>query len=879
MKSFLALFSLLMTLAHAPAKDSLPAVPTLPDRPAQVFTLENGLTLIIEEDHSAPVASVQAWCATGSIDEGKWMGAGLSHILEHMLFKGTQDRKAGDIARQIQDRGGYINAYTSFDRTVFWIDVPAEGVSEAVGILSDAMMNSTLPEDEYVREQEVIRREFAMGFDDPGRQSSELMLRTVFSESPFRHPIIGYLDVYNKLKRDDVMAYYKARYAPNNLTFVIAGDVDTQKVREQVEEAFKHYPRQPLEPLYVASEPGQIGRREAHEEFPTKLTRLSLAWRVPGLTDPDTPALELLGDVLGSGRSSILNQQLREKQHIVHSVDAGMFSLQTDGVFIIQALCDPARRIAAEKEALAAVERIKETGGTEAELEKARRSMLAHQLAGLATARGKASDLGSNWLLTKNVNFSKDYLSAIARVTTADLKRVAQKYLRADRLNVTSLNPAGTLVGKNGAERGPIQSEVKKFVLSNGLPLLVREDPRLPLVSMYAAFRGGLLAEKAENNGITRLLSRTILKGTKNRTAAQVVEQIESAGGRIGADNGNNSFSVSVEVMRPDVALGLKVLADVLQNPVFPEKEVELEKAAQIAGIKAEEEQITAVARNVLRENLFKNHPYALRASGRVESVEKISPADLMAFKKEYVVAENGVLAVFGDVKAEEVLKLVEEDFGRMPAGELTLANPPSPVAPSAPVNVVEERNKQQAVVMIGYPGADVRSPDRTLLDLLNEASNDLGSRFFNRIREQMGLAYFVGAGNFSGLAPGSFVFYLGTDPKKVDAVTAELQDEINTLSKDGLTEEELARAKKKLLGSEAIRNQSNSAFAASVAVDELVGLGFDNYLRRRKQVESATIEDVRRAAAKYFGTPSRVEVIVRPPEKTAANHVPNPQS
>ena len=880
MKSLFALFSLLvMTLAHAPAKDSLPEVPTLPESSAQVFTLDNGLTLIVEEDHTAPVASVQAWCATGSIDEGKWMGAGLSHILEHMLFKGTEDRKAGDIARQIQDRGGYINAYTSFDRTVYWIDVPSDGASEAVAILADAMMNSTLPEDEYVKEQEVIRREFAMGFDDPGRQSSQLMLRTVFSESPFRHPIIGYLDVYNKLKRDDVVEYYKARYAPNNLTFVVAGDVDAQKIREQVEEAFKKYSRQPLAPLYVASEPEQIGRRDAHEEFPTELTRLSLAWRVPGLASRDTPALELLGDVLGSGRSSLLNQELREKRQIVHSIDSGVFSLQTDGVFVIQALCDPAQRSAVEKEALDVVERIKQTGGTQAELDKARRSMLASQLAGLATARGRASDLGSNWLLTRNVNFSKDYLEAIGRVTTADLKRVAREYLRSDRLNVTSLNPPGTLAAKTGTGPEVVRSEVKKFVLSNGLRLLVREDPRLPLVSMYASFRGGLLAEKPENNGITRLLSRSLLKGTKNRTAAQVVEQVEGAGGQIGSDNGNNSFSVSVEVMKPDLALGLEVLADVLQNPVFPEKEVELEKAAQIATIKAEDEQVTAVARNILREKLFEHHPYALRTSGRAESVGRLSPADLKAFKEQFIVAENGVLAVFGDIKAEEVLRLVEKDFGAMPAGELALADAPKPVAPAAPLNVIEERNKQQAVVMIGYPGSDVLSPDRTLLDLLNEASNDLGSRFFNRIREQMGLAYFVGAGNFAGLVPGSFVFYLGTDPKKVDAVTAELQDEINGLSRDGLTEEELARAKKKLIGSEAIRNQSNSAFAANVAVDELVGLGFDNYLRRRKEVESATVGEVRNAAAKYFATPSRVEVIVRPPEKTAANQTPHPQS
>ena len=321
---------------------------------------------------------------------------------------------------------------------------------------------------------------------------------------------------------------------------------------------------------------------------------------LPGLTHPDTPALELLGDVLGSGRSSMLNQELRGKQHTVHSVDAGMFSLQTDGVFVIQALCDPAERSTAEMQALAVVERIKKDGGSQAELDKARRSMLANQLSSLSTMRGKASDLGSNWLLTRNTNFSKDYLNAIARVTTEDLKRVAQQYLRPDRLNVTSLNPRGSGVESEKRESEAPRSEVKKFVLRNGLRLLVREDSTLPLVSIYAAFRGGLLAETPENNGITRLLSRTMLKGTSNRTAAQLAEEIESAGGRMGADSGNNSFSVSVEVDEPDLALGLDVVSDVLQNPAFPQSEVTLKRGAQIAAIKAEDEQITAVARNVM---------------------------------------------------------------------------------------------------------------------------------------------------------------------------------------------------------------------------------------------------------------------------------------
>jgi zinc protease len=882
MKSFLALSALFMMTALAPAKDARtqpPVAPALPESKAQVFTLKNGLTIIVEEDHSSPVASVQAWCGTGSINEGKWMGSGLSHILEHMLFKGTETRKVGDISRQVQDRGGYINAYTSFDRTVYWIDVPADGAAEAVDIVADAMMNSTLPEDEYVKEQEVIRREFAMGFDDPNRQSSLLMLRTVFGESPFRHPVIGYLDIYNKLTRDDVMEYYKARYAPNNLTFVIVGDVDAQKIRQQLETFFEKYPRRAIEPVLVTSEPEQIGRRDAHEEFPTELTRLALTWRIPGLTDPDTPALELLGDVLGSGRSSILNQKIREQLRLAHSIDAGMFSLQTDGVWGIDAMCDPDKRQAVEKEALAIVEKVKKDGVSQAALDKARRSMLSRQISGLSTARGKASDLGSSWLLTRNPNFSKDYLDAIAKVTTADLERVANKYLREDRLNVTSLNPIGSLTEKGADEAVAERSEVKKFELSNGLRLLVREDARLPLVSIYAAFRGGLLAETPGTNGITKLLSRAMLKGTKTLTAAQVAEKLESAGGRIGSDSGNNSFSVMAEVMKPDLALGLDVVADVLQNPVFPEAEVELEKQAQIAAIKAENEQITAVARNTAREKLFGTHPYALRNAGKIESVEKLTPKDLRAMHDQYVVAKNGVIAVFGDVKAEEVVKMVEKEFARLPSGELALTAPAQPDALTQAVAAVEERNKQQAVVMFGFQGVDVLSPDRPALELLDEASNDLGSRFFERIREQLGLAYFVGAGSFAGLAPGSFVFYLGTDPKKVDLVTKEFQDEIGKLAQDGLTEEELVRAKKKLLGSEAIRNQSNSAFAAAVAVDELVGLGYDNYQKRKERIEAVTLDEAKRVAGKYFNVPGRVQVTVRPPEQTASTQAPVPQS
>lgn len=860
----------LMSAALVASTLTLSAAPSLPDSSARVFHYENGLTLIVQEDHSAPVASVQAWCGTGSIDEGNWLGAGLSHILEHMLFKGTTSRPPGAIAAEVQNLGGYINAYTSFDRTVYWIDVPSAGAPKAMEILADAMMHATLPEAEYVKEQEVIRREFAMGFDDPGRQSSQLMLRTVFSESPLRHPVIGYLDVYNRLTRQDVLDYYKRRYVPNNLTFVVAGDVDADQLHAELGRLFRDEPRRALDPVFVQSEPLQMGRREANEEFPTELTRLALSWRVPGLTNPDTPALEVLGEILGSGNSSILNREIRERKELAHAISAGTMALQNEGIFIIQAVTDPAKREAVEAGALALVDQVKKNGVTPQELERARKSILSSQLNALTTTRGIASDLGSNWLLTKNLNFSKQYLDAIGKVTAADVQRVAKEYLAPDRLSVTSLNPPGSLAkSEPAAAPGPRASEIQKFTLPNGLRLLVREDPRLPLISIDAVFRGGLLAETPATNGITKLCARTMLKGTATRSAEEIASQIENVGGGISSDSGNNSLSFSVDVMQPDLGLGLEILADVLLHPTFPDREVALEKESQLAGIKAEDEQPTSVARNLLRERLFGSHPYALRNSGSTTSVGSLTPDQLRKFHEDYVTAKNGVISVFGAVKADEVRRLVEKLFAGMPSGQLAFDSPPRPEPVKDAKPVEGHLNKQQGIVMVGFQGMTVDDADRPTMELIAEASNDLGSRFFNRIREQMGLAYFVGAAQFYGLAPGAFLFYLGTDPKKVEAVTGELRDEIAALAKDGLTEEELVRAKAKLLGGEAIRNQSNSALAATTAVDELMGEGFDAYTRRREEIEKISLDDTRRVASKYFQQPDGVVATVTPPAKT----------
>src|ERR1043165_553836 len=239
-------------------------IPSVPPG-VKIQTLGNGLAIIVREDHSAPVVSAQAWSMTGSIDEGKWLGAGLSHVLEHMLFKGTSTRQAGRIDQEVQEAGGYMNAYTSFDRTVYYINVPNTGAKIAIDILCDIMQNATLPPEEMVKEKQVILREMDMNQDDPSQRSARRLFETAYTKSPYRFTVIGYPDIYNEVQREDIFCYYKEKYAPNNLFFIVVGDIRSAEVQAQIQAAFAKCKARAMPPSVLPQEPKQVAAREVIE--------------------------------------------------------------------------------------------------------------------------------------------------------------------------------------------------------------------------------------------------------------------------------------------------------------------------------------------------------------------------------------------------------------------------------------------------------------------------------------------------------------------------------------------------------------------------------------------------------------------------------------
>jgi zinc protease len=858
-----AAFSVIMIATAIAADNSdIPPIPA----GTKISTLENGLTIIVREDHSAPVVSAQAWCMAGSIHEGKWLGAGMAHVLEHMLFKGTTTRPGSRIDQEVQDAGGQMNAYTSFDRTVYHIDVPNTGAKTAIDILCDIMQHATLPSDEMAREKQVILREMDMNQDDPGRRSGRRLFETAYTRSPYRFTVIGYPDIYNEVQQEDVLDFYRSKYVPNNVFYVVAGDIKTEEVVAQIREAYKNHKAKALPATVLPVEPKQTAAREIVEEAPIELGHFHFAWHIPDVRHPDVPILDVLAVLLGSGRSSRLYQEVREKQGVVNYADAWTYNPGAPGLFGMSGIVDPDKFEKGRDAMLAEVERIKRTAPSKEEISKAVKQFISATLSTRKTMAGQAQDLGGNWLAANDLNFSERYLAAVKKVTAQEVQRVAKQYLTTENRTLYALLPSGAAPKQAATVATSSENAIQKFTLSNGLRLLVKEDHRLPFVEFRAVFEGGVLAESADNNGISQLLTKTLLKGTKKRSAEQIAQEIESVGGSIDTYGGNNSFGVNAEVLSSDFKTGLDLVSDVILNPTFPAEALERERQIQLAGIKAQKDDLLRSASKAMRQALFGNAGYGFDSLGNEETVGKVQASDLKNFYSRLSVPNNCVLAVFGDVKADQVKAAVEKAFaGWKSSSSNALALTAKPLALASPKHITETRDKKQAVLVMGFPSTTLKDQDRYALELLQESCSDLGSRLFMRVRDKLGLAYYVGAQNFVGLVPGYFAFYAGTEGDKAAQVEKEFLAEVELLRTEGITQEELVRSKAKLSGQKKIAKQDLGGLAMTTALDELYGLGYQHTDEEEAKLQAVTLEQVKAVAQKYLKPDAFVLAVVKP--------------
>lgn len=840
----------------------------LPSSRVQTHELPNGLHILVQSDYSAPVVSIQYWVATGSIHEGRFLGSGISHFLEHMMFKGTPTRGNSAMAQQIHDLGGHLNAYTSFDRTVYHVDLPAEGWRSALEILSDSMLHSTLPEEEFAKEQEVIRREFAMGQDNPDRELGRLLFRTAYTTHPYRFPVIGLLDLYNQISRDDLLSYYRERYTVQNLTLIVVGAVEASDVFAEAEKLCGAVTRHRLEDVYIPEEPAQQSTRQATLPFATEQSRLALTYPIPGLHHDDIPALDVLAIYLGNGRSARLNQECVEKSGLAEEVEAFAFAPAQSGLWGVEARYAPDKRDALLAKIRQQLNEVKQHAPAQQEIERARRMSLLQQLHSMKTMSGKAASLGRGWLINRDIDFSRHYLERLQGVTPEDVSRVARRYLLDSTETFVQVVPNTEAAAQTAsAPSTPQTPEVQSLPLAHNVRGLCLQTTELPLVSFRATLGGGgLLAEPKGLTGINRLAAQLLTKGTRRRTAEQLARDVEALGGALASDSGNNSALVGIELLAQDWQRGAEILLEILTEPNFSDAELQTEKRKQLAALKTENDHPMALARNLIRAELYPGHAYATPALGTPESIEAITVADVEAFARKHLLNQNLVFGVAGPVDTATLQKVTSSALERLSPSSTSAPATADAYRPlSSPVRVEKVVPKEQAVIQIAYPSAPITSRDILPLSVIEEALSDLGSRLFIKIREELGLAYFVGASQFLALAGGYFFFYVGTDPKKRAQIEETLLREVAILAEFGLNAIELNRARSKMLSQEKIDAQNPSHVIYGASLDELYGLGYNYNQTRRERLSQLTLDEVNAVAKKYFSTQGCIIATVSP--------------
>jgi zinc protease len=837
--------------------------------PVERSVLPNGLTLLLKRDTSAALASVQVWVKTGSLHEGTHLGAGLSHYLEHMLFKGTERRAGREISATVQAHGGYINAYTTFDRTVYYIDLPSEHTGVALDLLADAVLRSTLPAEEVTKEKDVILREIAMTRDDPDNRLWDALFSTAFREHPYRQPIIGHQDVFSAVTREDLHAYYRARYVPNNLVVVVVGDIDPVATRAAVEQHFGATPRARLAPVLVAEEPAQLAPRHEHRHEDVETTRAVLAWPIPGLAHEDAAVLDLLAMVLGNGDSSVLWREVREKAGLVHTIDASAWNPGTCGLFCISFTCDAGKRADAERAIFAALAWRVAKGFTAAQLKKAIRQLVVGEINSRKTMSGQASRLGVAEVVVGDLDHGRTFFSNLAAVNPAGVKRALKRYLDLARLTAVSLNPKADAapavsVVDRGAER-PDFSEVK---LSNGARLLLQRDPRLPNLHLRLLMQGGPMFENAAKRGATALLATMLTKDTRTRSAAAVAQLIEAVGGSFHPFSGNNSLGLVAEVLPPDVDRALAILGEAVLAPAFKPATFALERDAQIAALQQDDDDVVTLARKRLREKFFGAHPLAFDPQGTPAGVKALTPADLLALHRRLCVGDNVVLAVAGDFEPRVLLPKLKAFLAKIPRAakpSREWRSDSASVLPAAVGDFVQTEPREQAVVLQAYPGPRVNGPDFYVSEVADELFSGMASRLFERVREEKGLAYFVRSGRVTGLDAGMFYFMAGTQPGKEGEVLAEIDAEIARVQAGAVEPAELARCVARLKAGRRQALQTNSSRAMQAGLNALQGQPINDWKNYDRHVDAVTIADLAAFAAHRLTRAQRTQLVVRP--------------
>ncbi|HEX7402272.1 MAG TPA: pitrilysin family protein [candidate division Zixibacteria bacterium] len=851
--------------------------------------LDNGMIVLVTERHSAPVVAIDTWVNTGYFYEPDSL-TGISHLLEHMFFKGTKKRTVGRLREETRELGWYLNAGTIYEYTHYYTVLPSQFVESGLELQSDALWNSVIDTTELEKEKRVVIEEVKRKWDNPNAWSWEKLMELAFDRHPIRRWRMGTPEQINNWNREQFEHYLKSYYQPDNIILSIAGEVKTKEVMKAVEKYYVAVKMDKTQRPQCPNEPKQKRLRYSQLKGDISQSYLKMGFHIPGRITEDYAVLDLLAHVLGAGRSSRLSQNLIEKNRLVQAIRAEAFGLRDLGVFIIEAELDAKDMQNAEVEIFGEIERIKTGGITDLELVKVKNAIKFSYLSSTETASGVAENLAL-FESYGDYRLGEEYLIKVEEVTADDIQKAVMRYLIPDNASILEYRPSkdyednlsATMIEerintslsmksleaekpeKGEVETKPSKSQrnfapsqlvnlpVKREKLSCGVDLVAKENHYLPLVSLGIYFKGGRVNESKENSGITQLVLKSSLKGTETKSASEIFNLLEVLGASAEVVVEADYFGYQLKILSENWEEGLKVIADVVKNPVFNPDELEKEKKILVAEIMKSQDNMVDYPVELFYQSTFPNHPYGLNSLGDEDAIESLNQQKVKGWHQDYLTADNMLIVAVGDFNPSILKERIETLFyGFNKRRGMELIPPQLESKPKANM-VAENRFKAQTAQVLGFVTCSYENEDLYALKVLQAIASGGGGRFYRELREKRSLAYTVYGVNDSWERTGVFYAYIATSPENEELARGELTRQFYRFKTETVKDEELKTAQKYITGIYQIQLETVSALLKQYAKAEILGKGVEEVENYPQKINQVTKQQIREVANRYF--------------------------
>ena len=868
------------------------------DKPEE-FRLSNGIPVILQH-LNGPVGTFHWWNLTGSTDE-RPEEAGFAHFLEHMLFKDagakeTGTASTGQTARVIESLGGEINAYTTFDQTVYHVTCSEQYWEQAIDQFGKMAKPQKFLKEDFEREREVILEELRRGEDSPDRQLYQNLFGLTYSKHPYGRPVIGFVKTLKAATVQMLEAYYRRNYVSSRMGLVLVGPIEDgtgarkKKLIQVLEKRFGKsvIPARKGAAMAVPAEKALQKPKFLAKHFDIKTPELAISFRVPDLKHEDAPLLEVLSGILGSGESSRLYQKLFYEKSLVTDISASVYIPKDPGMFLISAELKRTEDLEPVLETIIGeIRKIAIEGVKKEEIDRVVANIESDKLYSTQTVDGLAGRLGFLKFSLGDLRFDSEYLDHVKTASSSTLKRLAQDYLTSDRMNLAMFQPEGETLHRFEAPKKSVQAlsppvaakpkakaknkspfEPEIFLTESGLQVSYFERPGTPVYSLHASAFGGTRSELLLDSkywGGSHLLAQTWAKGTPGRDSKEISRMVEGSAASLDGFGGRNTIGLQSTGLVRDWEKLSELFTEVLLTPTFLEDELSHARRVTEDAIKSIPNHSSQVASKLFMENLFGDHPYSKSQLGSEEQVRTISRESILKLHETFVTPKNMALSIVGGVPRDEIESWLRDLDSKLALRKSTFHQGliPAPEALPAPRWASARFDREQTHILVGGLGLSIHHEDRYALRVAQNILGGQSGRLFIELREKRSMAYSVAPMSMEGIETGYIGTYIACAPQKKDEAIEGMRKVIEDLVKKGPSVQEMERAKNYYLGQRAMDLQSSWSLSSGYGLELLYRGEVLPEAAIRKSIERVSQRQVQKVLERLFLQAPQLTVVV----------------